>query len=210
MEEKIKIDGRRVKGGLTRNNILEVVLRTAGKEGAKGLTAQKIAEAAGVSKANLFHHFSSMDEIVMEAMMRYLDMIRRPCMDEEFDSIEAFLFKLMDEILAFFESDSLARRGYITLGNEYDSNEQYNRMVTERVNRNTGTVEAKVKSMIDFSCPQEELYELLRGLAYLREGIYTYYSHMGMRDDYIKTWRRMVTMSVARIMSYKPAETSKK
>ncbi len=204
-EPKARIDGRKLKGEETRRTILEVVLRTAGKEGAKGLTAQKIAEAAGVSKANLFHHFTSMEEIIIEALLRYLDMIRPPCLLKDHDSIEHFLHTLIDEILEFFERDPLARRGYERLGSEYDTNETLNRLITERVTRNVGTVEAKVKSMIDFPYPQDEIDEILQGLAYVREGIFTYYSHVGMRDNYKKSWHRMVKLAVDRIMSHKPA-----
>lgn len=40
--------------------------------GPEALTASALAEAAGVSKATLFHHFESLDDIVLEAFEQFI------------------------------------------------------------------------------------------------------------------------------------------
>ncbi len=58
-----------------RDDILVAAAGLLGRSGIDGFTASALAEAAGVSKANLFHHFKSLDDVVIEAFERFaLDM----------------------------------------------------------------------------------------------------------------------------------------
>ena len=51
----------------TRARIVRCAFELLGDSGADGFSASKLASAAGVSKATLFHHFRSVDEILVEA-----------------------------------------------------------------------------------------------------------------------------------------------
>lgn len=55
-----------------RQDIVEAAIRLIAEGGAEGLTASALAEAAGVSKANIFHHFARLDDIVLAALERFL------------------------------------------------------------------------------------------------------------------------------------------
>jgi len=55
-----------------REAIVSAAVGLLAKGGAEALTAARLAAAAGVSKANLFHHFESLDDIVIAAFERYL------------------------------------------------------------------------------------------------------------------------------------------
>ena len=59
------------KGRNTRKVILESAVALLSEQGFEGFTAAALAETAGVSKANLFHHFSSTEEIVLEAFGQF-------------------------------------------------------------------------------------------------------------------------------------------
>lgn len=64
-----------------RNDILNATVTVLGREGLAGLSASALAKEAEVSKANLFHHFSGVDEIVLEAFEQFalgLDMMDPP------------------------------------------------------------------------------------------------------------------------------------
>lgn len=56
-------DKRITKGKQTRQEILNAAFQLLTQEGPKGITAGKLARAAGISKANLFHHFKKIDDI---------------------------------------------------------------------------------------------------------------------------------------------------
>lgn len=58
-----------------RDDILIAAAALLGRSGLDGFSASALAEAAGVSKANLFHHFKSLDDVVIKAFERFaLDM----------------------------------------------------------------------------------------------------------------------------------------
>jgi AcrR family transcriptional regulator len=56
-------DLRVEKGKQTRQAILTAAFQLLTEEGPKGITAGKLAAKAKISKANLFHHFSRIDDI---------------------------------------------------------------------------------------------------------------------------------------------------
>lgn len=64
--------GHRTKAGdRTRAAILDATIRLLGREGPDGFSASTVANEAGVSKATVFHHFRSLDEIPLLALDRF-------------------------------------------------------------------------------------------------------------------------------------------
>jgi AcrR family transcriptional regulator len=55
-----------------RQNIIDAAIRLMAAKGASGLTAAALAAEAGVSKANVFHHFSTLDDVVLAAFEQFL------------------------------------------------------------------------------------------------------------------------------------------
>lgn len=54
-----------------RQDIIEGALRLMAVEGPDGFSAANLARAAGVSKANLYHHFDSLEDIISESFEQY-------------------------------------------------------------------------------------------------------------------------------------------
>ena len=52
----------------TRTAILEAAISLMGRSGGEGFTASALAAEVGVSKATLFHHFTSLEEIPIAAL----------------------------------------------------------------------------------------------------------------------------------------------
>lgn len=50
-----------------KQDIVDAAIRLMAEGGSEALTASALARTAGVSKANLFHHFESLDDIVLAA-----------------------------------------------------------------------------------------------------------------------------------------------
>ena len=62
------IKGQRTAAGeKTRNEILDAALSLLGRGGLDAFSAGALAQAASVSKATIFHHFSSVDDILLAA-----------------------------------------------------------------------------------------------------------------------------------------------
>jgi AcrR family transcriptional regulator len=55
-----------------RQDIIDAAIRLMAEKGATGLTAAALATEAGVSKANIFHHFPTLDDVVLAAFEQFL------------------------------------------------------------------------------------------------------------------------------------------
>lgn len=55
----------------TRSAIIEGAIRLLGRDGPEGFSASALAREVGVSKANIFHHFASLDEVPIAALDRF-------------------------------------------------------------------------------------------------------------------------------------------
>ena len=51
---------------------MDAAIRLMADGGPEALTAAALAKAVGISKANLFHHFASLDDIVLASFDRYI------------------------------------------------------------------------------------------------------------------------------------------
>ena len=56
-----------------RQDIIDAAVRLLAAGGPEGFTASALAAEAGVSKANLFHHFEALDDIVLEGFEQYAE-----------------------------------------------------------------------------------------------------------------------------------------
>lgn len=78
----------------TRKRIVQAAITLAQEQGTRGLTMEAVAEAAGVSKGGLFHHFASKDEllcaIIDESIAVYQRQIETKVAAGE-DYVEVFL-----------------------------------------------------------------------------------------------------------------------
>lgn len=55
-----------------RQEIIEAAVHLMAEGGPEALTASALARAAGVSKANLFHHFGRLDDVVLAAFEQFV------------------------------------------------------------------------------------------------------------------------------------------
>ncbi len=62
------VDGRRVRGGRTREAILAVAVEIASGEGLEALSIGRLASTLDVSKSGVFRHFGSKDDLQVETV----------------------------------------------------------------------------------------------------------------------------------------------
>jgi AcrR family transcriptional regulator len=95
--------------GSSRQSIIQAATELMSTGGPEALTAAALAQAAGVSKATLFHHFESLDDIVLEAFEQFIR--ARPSLGEAAPaSLRAWLLALgSDTSAAVGEAPKLSR-----------------------------------------------------------------------------------------------------
>jgi len=103
------MDQRIAKGEETKLKIMESAMHIASVEGLKGLSAKKIADHAGVSKSNVFHHFASVEDITTMMIKGLCQSMTRALEDRTFINLEEFLvimgqstFDLSDHELVYY------------------------------------------------------------------------------------------------------------
>jgi AcrR family transcriptional regulator len=92
--------GHRTKAGdRTRAAILDSAIRLLGRAGPDGFSASAVANEAGVSKATVFHHFRSIEEIPLLALDRFwASSLSRD--SSEFASARAWLLELGNQLVS--------------------------------------------------------------------------------------------------------------
>lgn len=97
-------DLRVEKGKKTKELILLTALDILFKEGRNGLTTRRLAELAGVSKGNIYHHFKNMDEILEEALKYELESSSSAMLNFEFHDLNSLIENFVINVIEVFES----------------------------------------------------------------------------------------------------------
>lgn len=61
------------RGGETRRKVIDATVTLMGRVGYRSMTVDAIARASGVSKSTIYRHWSSRNELVLEAFSSYVD-----------------------------------------------------------------------------------------------------------------------------------------
>ncbi|MDH4248628.1 MAG: TetR/AcrR family transcriptional regulator [Deltaproteobacteria bacterium] len=86
-----KPDERRQKGEATRRRLLEKTLEVLMSEGIQGFTARNVAQRAGVSPATLFHHFPTLDDLLVDGVFFAIEGMMEAQHAQAFPSLHAYL-----------------------------------------------------------------------------------------------------------------------
>ncbi|MCR6111460.1 TetR/AcrR family transcriptional regulator [Bacillus sp. A301a_S52] len=90
-------DLRKKKGIETKNRIRSSTTTILAREGMSGLSAKKIADEAGISKSNLFHHYRSIDDILIDLFESITSETAHALSNFEFQTLEEF-FHMLGEL----------------------------------------------------------------------------------------------------------------
>jgi len=96
-------DLRIEKGKKTKENILLASLEILFKEGRNGFSIRKLAQRAGVSSGNIYHHFKNMDEILEEAFKYDLKISSTLMKSFEFNDLESLIENFVVNIITIFK-----------------------------------------------------------------------------------------------------------
>lgn len=95
-----RMDGRAMRGEETYLKIIDSTLDIISEQGIGGVSAAKVSQGAGISKSNVFHHFKSVDEILVATLNTVIDRMIGETKREDahtltdlFDSLEHALFQ---------------------------------------------------------------------------------------------------------------------
>jgi AcrR family transcriptional regulator len=111
--DMMREDLRIRKGRESKEKIIHVAMQLIAEEGMEGLSAKKIADRAGLSKSNVFHHFSSVEQILDTLFEEMLQSTVTPILSFQGSSLEAFLQSLGESIFRSDEQQRLAHQALL-------------------------------------------------------------------------------------------------
>lgn len=107
----MKEDQRKLKGEETKNRILDAALHLISEGGLKAVSANKIAERAGISKSSIFHHYAAIEEIPYALVSQLCTMMMSTETFETIDDMKGFFevigegtFKLKGQELVYYRT----------------------------------------------------------------------------------------------------------
>lgn len=145
-----------------KQRILDCTLRIIGSEGVRGLTTSKIIKCAGISKGGLYHHFKSLDEIILETtgilieeIMNMVDLDGHESGKAMWQSMGKVYFKQMQEkrelYLAFFSIMEVAYREPNFMGKMYEKYADFLKLWLDALHKYYGLDPLAPKTMSIFA-----------------------------------------------------------
>ncbi|MGX8795088.1 TetR/AcrR family transcriptional regulator [Fusibacter sp. JL298sf-3] len=185
-------DKRMVKGASTRTKILDATLDIIAKEGLNALSAKKIADAAGISKSTVFHHFEKVEDITLSLFQTLCDNLCAPLMRIQAPSLEAYLTAVGEA--TFYQSEA-ARKAYATFMAFYNAS-MVNPLYGDKIQVSLNTCAQLFKDRLMVYTPlddarAEELSELL---VLALDGLGMHYVMRGDDAHFMALWKAQIQL----------------
>ncbi len=190
------MDKRLANGAHTRDAVLEAAVELVSRHGVAGMTAGKLAHAAGISKSNVFHHFPStrlipaaLLEHVGAKLMEVVEPSGRGSVEEVLDALSDDLFspppdrkKLHTALLAFFHEGVHA--------------DHLRRSFTELLRNLVDQLTARFVSCRDVTTDRRRIEECARLILTVLDGFGLHLLAVTDSDEYVASWRLCKTMII--------------
>ena len=196
-------DGRMIKGQETKEKIILATLTMIAENGIKSLSAQKVAKLAGVSKSNIFHHFSSVDELPFEAMNYLTNLLLSISELDSDDTVYSMLMKIGTATLTGDEEETKIFRAFFNLYNESFYDERYKKLLNDVRNKHTDAMIQGIKHIEGDVFDDESLELISKLLTVTIDGFGYHYMADYHPETYMKMWTMQVEMVITQLDKYK-------
>lgn len=190
------MDKRLANGAHTRDVLLEAAVDLVAQYGVAGMTAGKLARAAGISKSNVFHHFPYTG-LILEAALEHvvtklMEVVEPPghgSVEEVLDALTDDLFspspdrkKLHTVLLAFFHEGSHA--------------EHLRHSFTVFLRGLVDRLAVRLMDCRDVRANRQRVEECSRLLLAVLDGVGLHLLTVTDSSEYVASWRLCKTMIV--------------
>lgn len=122
-------DGRILKGEETLRKILESSLVIISDKGLVGISAASVAQKAGISKSNIFHHFKSVDSLSQAILKLALESMEHSVDASKFKTVKSYLMALGEVVVQVAGEQMPTYRAFLSFYHESLFNENYRKMI---------------------------------------------------------------------------------
>lgn len=193
------MDGRIEKGKETKERIIKATLELISKDGIRTLSANKIAKVAGMSKSNIFHHFSSVDalpilalEYLIEQLMKGADVVPKDSLKETLIEIGAVTLKGNVEEQSHY-------RALFVLYNESFYDDRYKALINEMKDAFTQGMVDLITGYHPQVSDEADLDYLAKMITIILDGFGYHYMTDHQPQKFMMMWEMQVDMICEKI-----------
>lgn len=192
-------DKRMEKGEQTRARILNAAITIIAENGIKEVSAAKLAAATGVSKSNIFHHFKSIDEILIGVLHILFNDLLTP-MTLEYQDLEEFLKSIGQSVFHVPEEHLNLFKAFFSFYHEGMFNSEYQKVLASYTGQITELISKQLAQLAPNPVAQETLESVATILFSMIDGMGLHYLLNGDGPDYEQAWRLQVQL-ICRLFS---------
>ncbi|WP_409344573.1 TetR/AcrR family transcriptional regulator [Paenibacillus sp. MBLB4367] len=193
------LDKRMEKGEQTRARILNAAIAVIAEKGIKEVSAAKLASATGVSKSNIFHHFKSVDEILIGVLHIIFNELLES-MTRAYPDTEQFLNALGDAIFHVPEEDRRLFKAFFSFYYEGMFNAEFQKALDSYLNQITQLIQNRLARLASRSVAEETVQAAASLVLSSLDGMGLHFLLNGNAAHYERAWRLQVRM-IARLLS---------
>jgi AcrR family transcriptional regulator len=190
------VDLRFQQGERTRRRILEAGIELLGEAGADAFTASALARAAGVSKATLFHHFTTLDEVALEAFVQLFAPTLEPGTKRA--GLVGYVAKLGRDTLEIASSNTAFLRTYFGFLVRALFDARYKEQIVRRGRTLHDQMVAQLAPRLPPKTTATEVEDLARLLEAALDGLALSYLIHGSTREYRRSWSLLQEMVASR------------
>lgn len=198
MENNI-LDKRMEKGEQTRARILNAAITIIAENGIKEVSAAKLATATGVSKSNIFHHFKSIDDILIGVLHILFNDLLVP-MTLEYPDVEEFLKSIGKSVFHVPEEHLNLFKAFFSFYHEGMFNSEYQKVLASYTGQITELISKQLAQLAPIPVAQETLESTATIILSMIDGMGLHYLLNGNGLHYEQAWRLQVQL-ICRLLS---------
>jgi len=187
---------REKKAEQTKEKILQAGITLLGIDGQQGLSASKVAKEAGVSKATIFHHFESMDELLFSIMVFFFQSFTGELSVASAKTPEKFLLNIGNKALEESIQSRELMMAFLSFYEKALFDERYKALFKEQFEYFFQFVSESLQTYYKLKIPKKEnqLISMMVTLVCDSMGIYyQIFNEPKLFKDYWSLFSKMVT-----------------
>lgn len=176
----------------TRTRILHAAVELMGREGPDRFTASALAREVGVSKATLFHHFASLDEIPLAALEEvFFEML--DSMADGDATLSERLDRFARELRALVDNERFLQAYFV-----FFMKGMFDPRFRERLSRGAFEMHRRtVETLAPVLSPSEDAEVASRMVEVMLDGLALHHLIMGDHDVLDRAWARFEELLLA-------------
>jgi DNA-binding transcriptional regulator YbjK len=134
------------RGSQTKSKLVNAAIEIISTDGLSGISANKVAVKANVSKSSVFHHFDSIDDLLEQSLHSLLDVSTMQIPTDQI-TLEEFFYTVGYFTFNMPEGDLLKYQSLLSFYNEAMHNDRYKDIIMSLKNRVTESFQETLKSI---------------------------------------------------------------